>query len=82
MVLQLAGRLAGAADPMLGQLAAGGWIDRVAQLLPAGGGGLDEKFFLQPRLLHHVFHDKLRHRAAADVAVADKKHFGHASRSP
>ena len=34
-------------------------------------------FSVQPRRLHHVFHHELRHRTAADVAVADEKYFNH-----
>ena len=37
----------------------------------------DVKPLRQPLPLHHVAENILRHRAAADVAVADKKHFYH-----
>ena len=62
---------------MLGQLPPGGRIDRVADLLGAGGGGCDFKFIRKPGFGHKVFHYKFGHGAAANVAVADEKHFRH-----
>ena len=69
---QAARGLAGAADAVLGQLALRGRVDRVADLLAAcrSRGNL-----VPPRAPgppHQVLHHKLRHRAAADVAVANK----------
>ena len=74
---QLPGQLALAADAVLGQLPAGRRIDRVADLLSAGGGRFDVKFLLQSRLFHQIFHNKLGHRAPANIAVAHKKHSNH-----
>ena len=69
---KLTGGVAGAGDPVLRQFPPGGGIDRIADLLGTGGGGLDVELRLPPRPLDQVFHDVLRHGAAADVAVADE----------
>ena len=71
-VLQLAGCFAGTIDSMLGQFAPGRRVNRIANLLRAGGCGGNEEFRLQSRFLYQVFHHELGHWTAADVAVADK----------
>ena len=50
----------------------GGRIDAVAQFLCGGCGRINVKVPLQPRLLHHMGEEEVRHRTAADVAVADE----------
>lgn len=70
---ELPRRFPGAVDPVLGQLPAGWWIDRVADLLGAGGGGLDVELGFQPGLLHQILHYKFGHWASAYVCVANKK---------
>ena len=62
---------------MLGQLPPGGRIDRVADLLGAGGRGCDFKPARKPGFGYKVFHYKLSNRAAANVPMADEKHFRH-----
>ena len=52
-------------------------IDRVADLLCGHRRRGDFKPVRDAFAPHHVFHDELRHRASADVAVADKKNLGH-----
>ena len=69
---QLPGGLAPAGNPMFSQLPACRGIDWVPDLLRAGGGGGDLKSGLQPHLFHQVLHHELRHRAPANIAVADK----------
>jgi hypothetical protein len=62
---------------MLGQLAAGRGIDWVANLLRRGGGRLNIEIILPCSLGHKVFHHKLCHRAATDIAVTDKEYSFH-----
>ena len=69
---ELTGGVARTGDAVLGQLASGRGIDGIADLLAAGGGGIDVKLRRKPRLFHQILHHELRHRAAADVAVADE----------
>lgn len=52
-------------------------MDGVADLLGARCGRTHQKFALKPTLRYHVPKYKLRHRAAAYVAVADKKYSCH-----
>ena len=52
-------------------------IDGVSYLLRARRGGRDEKSLLHACLFYDILHYKFRHRAAADIAVADKKYFYH-----
>ena len=59
-----------------------GRIDRVADLLGAGGGGCDFKFIRKPGFGHKVFHYKFRHGAAANVAVAQKNYLCHSLHIP
>ena len=82
LVPQLAGRFAGAVDAMLGQLAAGRGIDRIADLLGAGGGGFDVELALQPSFPHQVLHHELGHWAAAYVPVTNKKYPRHCFSAP
>jgi hypothetical protein len=81
-VSQLAGRFAGAVDSMLGQLVTGRGIDRIANPLGTGGGRDDVELALQSRFFHQVFHYKFGHRAAAYIAVANKKYLCHCSFTP
>ena len=59
------------------QLAPGGGINGISELLRAGSGGGDLKFRLAAGFLYQVLHYKFRHRAAADVAVTHKQDFCH-----
>ena len=69
---QLPGGLSGAADTVLRQLPPGGGIDGIADLLRAGGSGSDGELLRQFCLADQVLHDKFRHGASADIAVAYK----------
>ena len=69
---ELTGGVACTGDAVLGQLASGRWIDGIADLLAAGGGGGDMELVGQSGLLHQVLHNKLGHGAAANIAVADE----------
>ena len=79
---QLHGALPGAGDAMCGQDAARAGVRRVADFFAARGGGGDEKMAGKPTLFHQVLHEKFGHRAAADIAVADKQYFYHLFISP
>src|SRR5699024_5914614 len=79
---QLAGGVALTGDAVGSQFAPGWRIDGVAQLLGAGGGGGNLKFPRQVRPQHQIFHDKLRHGRAADVAMAHEQYFGQFSHTP
>ncbi len=70
--VELPGGFARAADAVLRQLAPGRGIDRVADLLRAGGGGLNVKLSFQSGLPHQVLHHEFGHGAPAYVAVANK----------
>lgn len=74
--------LAGTVDAMLGQLAAGWRIDRIADLLGAGSRRLDLNAQLQTGFLHQILHDKLGHRASANIPMAEKKYPDHAMNTP
>ena len=50
----------------------GRWVDRVSELFAAHCRRVDEKLLLPTRLTHHMLQNKLRHRTAADVAVANE----------
>ena len=67
---------------MLRQLAPRRRIDRVADLLPAGGRRFDMKLRCQSRFLHQVLHHELGHGAAADISMTHKEYLLHRSRSP
>ena len=54
------------------QLPPRGWVDRVAELLGACRRRVNDEPLPCPGLSGHILHHKLRHRTAADVAVADK----------
>ena len=73
----LPGGFSRAGDAVLGQLPPGGRIDRVADLLGACGRRGDLKPPGKPGLFHQILHHKFCHGAAANVAVADEKHFRH-----
>ncbi len=79
---QLPGGLTGAVDPVLSQLAPRRRIDRVADLLGAGSSGFDVKLGLQSGFFRLVLNHNLGLRAAAYIAVADKKDACHHSHSP
>ena len=49
----------------------------MSDLLPAYCRRSDVKPMGTPRLLYHIFHHILRHRTAADIAVADEQDFYH-----
>lgn len=57
---------------MLGELAPRGQIDGIADLIAARRRGVDLKFVGKSCLFDQVLHHKFRHRAAADIAQADK----------
>ena len=69
---ELTGGVARTGDAVLGPLASGRWIDGIADLLAAGGGGGDMELVGQSGLLHQVLHNKFGHGTAANIAVADK----------
>lgn len=58
--------LAFAAATVFRRLPTGRGIDRVADFLRAGGGGLNVELGFQPGLFHQVLHHELSHVAAAD----------------
>ena len=68
-------------DAVRAQLGACGRVDVVADLLAARRRRGDLKLRREPLPPHHVPEQILRHRAAADVAVADKEHFDHWDRN-
>ena len=76
-LLQLAGGFSGAVDAMPVQQPADGGIDRVSQLLSAGGCGFNVKFRLQSGSVNHVLHHKFSHGASANISVADKEYTNH-----
>jgi len=57
-------------------------VGRIADLLPAGGRGVDVEIAGKSGLIYHVLKNKLSHGAAADIAVADEKYFYHIRISP
>src|SRR5699024_10152489 len=61
-----------AGNPELSELAPGAVMRRIADLLPAGGGGINVKRVGQAILIDHVLENILGHSAAADIAVANK----------
>jgi hypothetical protein len=66
---------------MLSQLALGGRVDGVAASVPdflcTGRSGGDLELVGDSSLVNKVFHYEFCHGGAADVAVANKKHFNH-----
>src|SRR5699024_3525556 len=77
----LHGVLSFCADAKLPQLPGRPRMDRVADLLPAGGRRSYIEPVSQPLFLYHVPEDELRHGGAADVAVAHEKHSYHILKS-
>ena len=73
---QLYRMLSVARDAMMSQLRFGRRIHGIAaaayDLLRAGGGGSNDQTVGNSLLFRHILENKLRHRAAADIAVADK----------
>lgn len=64
---ELTGGVARTGDAVLGQLASGRWIDGIADLLAAGGGGGNMELVGQSGLLHQVLHNKFGHGAAVEL---------------
>ena len=73
----LTGGLSLAGDAMGGQHALGWGIDAISNLLSRGGGRFNVELVGESCFLYQVFHDKLGHGTAADVAVADKEYLLH-----
>lgn len=69
----LAGGFAVAANAVLGEFAAGGRIDGVADFFGGGGRRSDFELVGEAVLFDNMFHHKFSHRAAADVSVTDKE---------
>ena len=69
--------LAFAAATVFRRLPTGRGIDRVADFLRAGGGGLNVELGFQPGLFHQVLHHELSH-----VSAADKEDFYYHSHTP
>ena len=71
----LPGRLAGTVDAVGRQNPPCRRINRIAQFLRAGCRRRNFKIRRRTRLLHQPLHKELRHRTAANVAVADEHDF-------
>jgi hypothetical protein len=71
-----------AGNPELSEFAPGAVMRRIADLLPAGGCGINVKRVGQAILIDHVLENILGHSAAADIAVANEKYFYHLFISP
>ena len=71
-LLQLPGGVPAGWNPVGSQGASRRGLDGVSNLLRAGGGGANLKLSHKPGLVDQVFHDVFRHRASANVAVADE----------
>ena len=69
---ELARSVSLAGNAVLGELAPRGRIDGIADLIAARRRGVDLKFVGKSCLFDQVLHHKFRHRAAADIAQADK----------
>ena len=67
---------------MLRQLPPGRRVDRVADLLPAGGRRGNLKLVLQACLFHQVLHHILGHRTPTNIAVTHKKDLPHVPDTP
>ena len=76
---ELHGALSRTGDPLRLEPLAHRRIDRISDLLVRDRGRTDEKFVLHAALFDQIAQQKLRHRAAADVAKTDKKYFYHLS---
>lgn len=66
---------AAAAYAVLGQNALGRRIYGIAQLFGAGGGRINKESVGEAGFSGKILHHKLRHRRAADIAVAYKEYF-------
>ena len=73
----LAGGLALAADAVLGKFAPRWRIDGIADFFGRSGGRSDLKLLAQAGFFDEVFHHKLGHGTAADVAVTDEEDLYH-----
>ncbi len=71
----LAGGLACATDAVLGQLAPRRRIDWIASFFRRSGGRSNLELVIQAHFFDVVFHHKLGHGTAADVAEADEENF-------
>ena len=69
---ELARSVSLAGNAVLGELAPRGRIDGIADLIAARRRGVDLKFVGKSCLFDQILHHKFRHRAAADIAQADK----------
>ena len=76
----LSSGLALAADAVLSQLAPRRWIDGIADFLCRSGGRSYLKLVAQASFIDEMFHHKLGHWTAADVAVTDEKDLYHVYR--
>jgi hypothetical protein len=52
------------------------WVRQFAGMEVDRAGGIDFHAILQARILHHLFHDSVGRRGAADVSHADEEEFG------
>ena len=68
-------------DAHLKQLSARAAVHVISDLLAADRARRDLEPFRVPALPYDLLHHKLRHRAAADIAVADEKHSYHILKS-
>lgn len=66
----------------LTQLADSAVVWLVADLLRAGGTGVDVELIGEVLFVDKVLENELRHGGTADVAVADEKYFNHCYQSP
>ncbi len=70
----LASRLSLARDAVLGQFPLGWGIDLIADFLCRCGSRLDIELVVESSLAYQIFHHKLCHRTAADVAVTHEEY--------
>ena len=73
----LTGGLSGRVDAVLQKLAPCGRVDRIPDLLPAGGCGRDLEQVGNAASGCHVLQDEFGHGGTADVAVANEKYLNH-----
>lgn len=73
----LAGAVVSTWDADLAQLSLGARMNRIADLLSAGGSGINVKPVRKSRLGHQVFHNVFRHCTTTNIAMANEKYFYH-----